>query len=346
MVLATRLRMTGGGGGGFIGPRTLPSSWGITRLAGNPIVTVSPGNVNETHEQYTPACVQLPNGDIWVYPKGASTVYAWRSTDGGETFAIQNGSNPVIGHGAGGTWDDEYAVEAAATYDAASDVIHLWYKGNANAIPSSGWAWGHATAPGSTPTVFTKDPANPILTSATVNSDLGGAGVGGDLAISDVIMIDGTFHFYGYCLYSAVYRIIHATGTTWNDPAGVSILLSAPNSSSVVEVPSVVAMPGVGLPLYAMFYSRGSSGQLATTTRVGSSADGVTWDFSDTSDVMAPTSGWEANQVFAGHMLKSGNAPYSDPAIDGSGRWRYYYSGIGGGAGHANAGLAYMLPVF
>lgn len=324
----------------------LPSSWGFTRYASNPIITVNPGNPSEATEQYVPAAIKIGSA-LWCYVKGTSVIYAWKSTNDGLTWVLQNSGSAVLSPGSGGSWDDGFVIEPVVVYDAANTTIHLWYKGYNSGAAVSGW--GHATAPDSTPTVFTKDAGNPILTEATVSTALSGATVS-DLSPGDVILIDSTFHFYGYCFVTDRYRLIQATGSTWNNPSGVSSILTASNTTThkVVQTPGVIRVPGVGTPLYAMFYADGAAQPGSRTIRMGSSANGSTWDFSDTTDILSPTgSGWEQDETYSGHFLKVSTSPWAAPLFDTTGRWKYFYSGLdNGGTHHANTGFVYMVPVW
>src|SRR5438876_896441 len=119
MVLARRLLPSAGGSGSFTGTRHLPSSWGLTRYSGNPVITVNPGNPAEAHEQYNPAGIKI-DATWWVYVKGGSTIYAWSSTDG-ITYTLANGGTAVVVPGGG--WDANFVVEPCALYDQANDLI-------------------------------------------------------------------------------------------------------------------------------------------------------------------------------------------------------------------------------
>jgi hypothetical protein len=335
--MTARRMLFGTGGGTFSGPPSLPS-WGIVRHSGNPLLTITGG---EPNEMYAPAAVELPNGDIYAYCKGAERIYAWRSTDGGETFSLANAGGQVIGP-VGGSWEHTYTLEPVALYDEDTDLIHLWYKGN-DGNPNN-WAWGHATATGSDPVSFTKDPANPILTADTVEADIGGGNIT-DLATGSVVVgPDGTFHFYGYALYGGVYHLFQATGTTFNDPGNCEAILSAPGgATTVVETPDVIRIPGVGSPLYAMFYAIGGTLSAGRTIRVGTSPDLETWDFSDATNVLSPTgTGWEEDATYSGHFIKENASPWLAPKRDDLARWRFFYSGYEDGV--AQSGIAYMTP--
>lgn len=322
---------------------SFPTDWVVTKYASNPVITIPAA---ETREQYVPAPVKLPNGDIWCYVKGESTIYAWKSTDGGETFTIQNSGNPVLSPtGVVGTgWESVAVIEPAAVYDSATDTIHLYYKGSKDASLDK-WAWGHATADGDTPTVLVRDGANPILDRPAVATALGVAGGSNvdDLAISDVVVIGGAFHFFGYCLLDTdnKYRLIRAVGTTWNDPTTITELLVAATSANVVQSPSVVRVSASGP--WAMFYTVGDLDYSPRSIRIARSNDGTTWDFSSTTDMVAAGSGWEDTAAYTGSILKSTTTPYDAAIPDESGRWRLYYSGLQSGSPTiARVGLAYL----
>lgn len=335
MVVTTRLLPTARGGAS-VAVTPFPTDWGVTKFAGNPVIDVD-NNPDETREQYDPYPIQLPNGDIWIYVKGTAVIYGWKSTDGGETFSLENGGDPVIDV-VPATWEGSFVLEPVAVYDASTDTIHLWYKGrDANPV---NWQWGHATAPGSDPTDFTRDAGNPIYTKADAQSDLGGTLT--DFAISDVIVINGVYHFYGYGNLDSEYALLHATGTTWNDPDNIETFLAAP-SGGVVSTPAVVRIPGSHN--YAMFYSYDltDASVVGRSIRVGSSPDGVNWSFSG-GDVIAPTTGWEDDAAYAGHFLRTSVYPYDLPIVDDLGRWKYYYSGEQISVDQANSGLAYLEP--
>lgn len=320
---------------------TAPSgtiNWNLTRFAGNPVISTA-DNPDEPLEQYTPAPIRLANGDIWVYVKGQYSIYAWKSTDDGETFTLENGGDPVILPETG-EWDQNFAVDPAVVYDAASNTIHLWYKGTDVVAANADWAWGHATAADSDPTTFTKDVGNPILTSTTALTDLGGAAIT-DFSLSDVIKDGTTYHFYGYARVDGRYQLVTATGTDWDNPSSVTSLLLADTDSHVVGGPTVFQLPGEDG--YRMFYSWGLSGSSGSRSlRAATSDDLSAWDFSDTAAILSPASGWESLRAHAASLLKETAAPYVAPIIDGSNRWKLYYSGQSGGV--ADTGLAYLEP--
>ena len=329
MTLAARLIATSGGGG--IALPAYPSAWLIERHVGNPVIDVA-DNPAETTEQYVPAPVILPNGDIWVYVKGASRIYAWRSTDDGETFALQNGGAPVLAPVAS-TWESHFVLEPTVTYDVATDTLHLYYKGRASGANT--WAWGHVTASASDPTDFTRDPANPILTSAQAAADLGGGTVS-DLALSCVVRIAGSIHFYGYLAHNSRYKLVQTTGADWDSPGDVEVIYTAANDNEVVETPSVIRVPSGD---YAMWWSIGGPQPDPRWIRVASSPDALDWTF-DAIDVISPVgSGWEEDEAYSGQFLRAAAGP-TPHTIDG--RWLLYYSGLEDSV--ANSGLIYVTP--
>ena len=312
-----------------------PTNWLPAREPTNPVIAV---NATETTEQYVPSPIQLDNGDIWVFVKGNTSIYAYKSTNGGVTFSIQNAGSPVLTPGAGGSWDSGFVLEPHAVYDKANATIHLYYFGYNGTVPGAGHATATVTA--SVPGSFTKDVGNPIVSASAVNTDLGGAGVGNALVITSVLKIGSTFHFYGYCIYGGAFRLLHWTGTTWNNPSSTRILLSAPtNWQSVVETPSVFSYGN----LYGMFYTLGGSQpSYGRSLFVGASSDGANWEF-DSSTIISPGGvGWESVETYSCQILRSNVSPFSSPVVDANGRWHLYYSGHDGT--HGQSGLAYLTP--
>lgn len=345
--MTLRLLLAVAKGGTASIPSVLPfTAWNVTREPNNPILTVTGG---EPNEMYAPGLVRMANDDIRLWCKGGARIYSWLSTDNGETASLDNGGSEVIGPGAGGTWDSNYALEPHMLRTGTD--IHGYYKGRGAGVNT--WGWGHATASTGSPNTFTKDAANPILTSTAVGAVLGGTCE--DLAICDVVVApNGAFIFYGYALVGGFYQLIQATGTTFNDPNSASVvsLLTATHSVAsagaecVVETPSVFRVPGTGRPLYGMLWSIGALQPGFREVRIAWTRNLLSpgsWDFSDTTPVLAPTSGWESNEAYSGHVLKESQSPWLAPDIDG-GLWRYAYSGLDN-AGHAQSGMAYFAPV-
>jgi hypothetical protein len=331
VTLAARLLASANGGGSI----TLPGapSFTVTRLAGNPLITV---NATETLEQYEPAPFRATNGDIWVYVKGQSRIYAYKSTDDGETFTIQNGGSAVLTPTAS-AWDSSFVLEPTVLYDEANGTIHMWYKGRNPGADN--WQWGHATADDSDPTSWTKDAANPIFTEANIDSDLGANVV--DFAISSVIKIGSTFHFYGYAELATGYGLVQATGTTWNDPSNAEMILQ-PGDPETVFRPSVFKDPGSGL--YVMLYSHGTGlvdpGETGNL-RMATSVNGEDWTFPGTVFMDRQGTGWEELWAYGANMMRVNVDPWAEPYTDGSGRWLLYYSGLSDDF-IAQSGLAYV----
>ena len=331
MTFGTRSRISGGG----FAPG-IPTGFTVERFVSNPVIDVD-DNPNETVEQYVPAPILLPNGDIWCYVKGTGRIYAWKSIDGGETFSLENGGNPVIEPTTG--WESEWTNEPSAVYDPDTDTVHLYYKGTNVAAENENWGWGHATALGSDPTDVTRDPGNPFLTSNAVEAGLGVGNIT-DLAGLELVVIGSVFHFYGYALWGGEYHLFHATGSDFTDPVADVVIQDAQGSDTVIQTPSVFELAG---GRFGMFYARGTTLAAGRSIRFATSDDGVTWDFSNTTDVMSPTTGWEDNSVYCAHLLKTGSRfirSFTEP------RLMLYFSGYNNATGKASAGLAYLTPTY
>src|SRR4051812_44158331 len=83
-------------GGSFL---SLPTYWAREENPNNPIFAVKSypnGNLAEEAEQYDPAPVMLPSGEIWVYVKGGYALYASSSSNGGATWTLRNDGQPVL----------------------------------------------------------------------------------------------------------------------------------------------------------------------------------------------------------------------------------------------------------
>lgn len=328
------------------------------RSAANPLITVPVGPFVtdpdalkrarglESKSQYIPAPIRLSNGDLWLYVKGDDlrAIWAYRSTDEGESFAVQNGATPVLSRGRLGAWDDVAAIDPAAFYDAETDTIHLYYKARTGSTDYGPWAWGHATAPGATPTAFTKDPANPILTAASVQTSLGLSNVD-DNYVSDVIRIGGTFFFYGGYRDGpgTDYKIFYATGTTPNNPVAQATILSPQRPYDIVQAPSVFRVSDSSG--YTMIFSEGCESACPPESRlvVAFSVDGKTW-LRVGRELLRPSAGWESAKVFAASILK-GNTRSFDLAESVNGKFLVYYSGYDGShRGTTQTGLLRLVP--
>lgn len=308
---------------------TLPTDWDVVRYQGNPAITTA-GNPNEAAEQYTPMPF-LVGSDLWVYVKGTSSIYAWKSEDDGASFVLQNANDAVIAPAAG--WESQFTLEACGLVDGTT--IHLWYKGTDDAQGDGNWGLGYATAPTSDPTAITKSGSNPIVTSAGVLADLGGSTMT-DLALSDVVLSGSTYHFYGYCQMDGRYQLIHASGNAVDNPGTWESLLLAISDIEEVAVPSVFQVDGG----WGMVYTEGT---IALTThsrdmKVAASADLTSWVF-NRQTIMGGVATWENARCYAAHLLKDKDGL---PTEDGQGRWTFFYSGQGV-TGPAQSGWAYLF---
>lgn len=300
------------------------SSYLIQRDGANPLINVPVPW--EGKSQYVPHAVRLANGDVWLVVKGDNgrCINGYRSTDGGRSFTREG----IVIAPTSGTWDAHVTIDPVVAYDAAADVIHYYYKGNQTHAGYGGWNIGHATAPGSDPLNVTKDPANPILTSASVQSFFGLPEIR-DLYFSDVVIDPwNRFVWFGgfYGPHGTPYQIFRCRGTTWNDPTPRGELVSPQAPYDFVQAPCVIRLPGSAQ--YLMWFTEGYDGTNddARLLVAATSMDCANW--TRVPGVIlnrgAPGS-WDDRKVFAASFLKGG--PKMDTPIDYAGAWRLYYSG-------------------
>lgn len=340
----------------------LPQTWAQEISANNPVVPLGTGDSATVDEQYQPTVIRVANGDIWIYVKGTGRLYAFKSTDDGETFTIQNGGLPVLEPGSAGRWDDGFVLDPSAVYDRLTDTIHLYYKGghyNLSEVIANyqSTSWGHATASGSAPTVFTKDPS-PILTSPTAVAALGASDFI-DMRLDSVIRIGSTFYFYGHIITGTAYlngndfkgRLFYATGSTWTNPIVQGYAF--PNNSDnminngwVQMDPMVFKQPGS--PIYTMLYAEGSffQGQpgASRSIKVATSRDAKVWKLSAGTFLTSSTTGdgWDAKMVYGPTILKKSIGSFIEPELV-NGKFLIYFSGLNE-AIQAASGLVRVVP--
>lgn len=324
-------------------PRPL-MSWVRERHVGNPVIQAVLDNPAESLSQYVPAPIRLPNGDIWVYVKGDYThaIWAYKSTDGGRSLAVQG---KVIDRGDPGAWDDAFAFDPAAVYDQATNTIHLWYKGTNDPSGQASWSWGHATASGDSPLAFAKDAANPILTPRDIEAALGETGVT-DNDVSNVIRIGSDFYFYGTFCSSDGYKIFYAKGSDWNTPVPQAVILTPSPGYEIVQSPTVFQHPDT--LLYVMLFTEGLLLPPGERHLVAAqSRDGTVWErlpgtFLAPSEALAARGDkpWESIRVYGASMLKASQGDFATPEpVDG--RYLLYYSGSNYGD---ETGLLFVTP--
>lgn len=337
----------------------LPQNWIQERSSANPVVPLGAGDINTIDEQYQPTVIRVQNGDIWIYVKGTRRIYAFRSTDNGETFAIQNGGSPVLDPGMEGDWDDGFVIDPCAVYEPETDTIHLYYKGghyDTNDLPALylSTGWGHATASGSSPTIFNKD-AGPVLTAATALAALGASDVV-DLRLASVIKIGGTFYFYGDMITGTSYvngsdylgRIFYATGDSWTSPIVQDYAFpnhsdNQENNGWVHMDPMVYQQPGS--PVFTMLYSEGEYYQgegLGRHIRVATSQDGRVWKQTPGTFLSSTNNSWEAQMVYGSTILRKSSGGFTEPDLM-DGKYLIYYSGLNL-ENQAASGLVRVVP--
>jgi hypothetical protein len=292
------------------------------------------GNPNEVGEQYAGSGFKLPNGEIWMYVKGTGPIYAWKSTDDGLTWALQNGGNPVLSPNKGGVqgWDNQITQDPLAVYDEDTDTIYLYYKGYNGSIHQV----GVATASGSNPTVFTKYANNPILTPSQVQSAIGVTGANvNQVNITGVVKNGSTYYFFGNAYQGTAptdqTHSFYATGTSLLEPVTQGILPGFSGNSKNYYAPFVYKAQGSNV--WTMLVTEGSylqSGETYDYRRMVSalSSDLVHWTIPISGGIVSEPrgTGWIKAQAFVGRLLIKLNG---EP-VDLNGRWLYFLSGHDG----------------
>ncbi|HEV7373332.1 MAG TPA: hypothetical protein VGN95_01325, partial [Pyrinomonadaceae bacterium] len=212
----------------------------------------------------------------------------------------------------------------------------------------------HATASGSSPNTWTKDPANPILTSASVQSVLGTATLV-DMAISSLVVNGGVYTFYGYAVEgtsgspSSRSHLFRATGTTWNNPVVQNKIITCGPQRNC-SVPEVFKHPQS--KIWTMIFTEGSYLQTPSLRDyrnlvVMTSPDGATWARLPQNDVLLNPSmtavgslGWKDRQAFAASIVKKLSG---EPELS-NGRLMMLISGVRGADLHTNSGVVYLTP--
>jgi hypothetical protein len=301
-----------------------PGRWAVDREPNTAVIHIGM-DPDENVTVYNPAPIRLENGDILVYVKqdGRGVITAFRSTDEGRTFSFEGTAIP---HGPAGAWDEGKILDPVVVHDAATGMIHLWYKAVDLEGERVNWRGrlrvGYAIAHAGSPTVFLRRP-EPVLEPAAVEAALGLApGSVEDLGLSDVLLIDGTWYFYGfYSLARDDYRIFYGTGA---DPAAITpraTVLQAGAGYDLAYEATVFRHPAS--PVYLMIFSEGAivDGSEIVHQRAAWSMDGAAWErFPEW--VLLPD---DEVRLFAGAMLKENRAPFA--AMDLSGPdVLYFYS--------------------
>lgn len=208
-----------------------PVFWGIRANPNNPTF---PLNSTETAEQYVPSPIQVGD-DLYCYIKGDRSrgIYLYKSTNNGLTWSLQNNGNPVLAPTSGSF--DEYVTDPCAVYDEEAGVIRLYYKGSTVANPLQ-FNWCVATTTPAAITTYTKAVA-PIYTAQSLATDLGlSLSNMRDNTLSDVVLIDGVYHFYFYCAFFdansgyVFYYLGYATGNSAITPDNAVTFLQSDQS--------------------------------------------------------------------------------------------------------------------
>lgn len=224
-------------------PTAVPAQWQVSKYAGNPL-TPTTGGGDLSAENYVPSPVHV-GSDTWVYKKGTTSIYVCKMTNGVPP-CVEQGA--VLTPGASGAWDSANVINPYALYDSANATIHIYYSGrNSSGIEQV----GHATCLISDPRVCTKDPANPIITTAQAQTALGIPTMR-FVNITAAAKINGTLTFYGFATDfninnqpGTVWRIFRATGT-FNAPVIAGAVAGFPANTTRLPIIYDLFQPPAG----------------------------------------------------------------------------------------------------
>lgn len=305
-----------------------------------PVPYIGGGTV-ETKSQYVPTPILLNDGTIIVYVKGDDTrsIFAYESTDNGQTYNVMNGGLPVLTP-TPSSWDSGACLDPAAVFDSDTNTIHLYYKGIVGTPGYGPWAIGYATASGNTPSILTKDLTNPLLTSSTAASFFGLSSVT-DICISSVTRYLGNWFFYGtYRGPTHPYKIFYCKGGDWTDLSLRSERISPMLPYDIVQSPCIFKRGAS----YKMLMTEGYDGfnndyhqlvQMSSNDMANWTRDGV---------LMEPGFGWDNRKIYCAQFLRKNTGEYNEP-VEINGKWLLYYSATdNNNPNKAKTGLALIEP--
>ena len=230
---------------------------------------------------------------MWYHgDDGSATRIGYATSSDGVTWS-KSSSNPVLGLGAAGSWDDEAILEPTVLFDGSN--YHMWYQGfDGNtrrigyATSSDGIAWNKSTS-------------NPVL-------GLGSAGSwdSAELRQTFVILEEGLFRMWYTGSDGSIQQFGYATSTdgiNWTKYTGNPTMgRGAAGTWDDVWIASQrVIMNG---SLYEMLYSAfdGSNVRIGYAT----SSDGLAWTKYNGNPVInqGSTGTWDDRFLFVGSVIK------------------------------------------
>ena len=275
------------------------------KYEGNPVL-------NSGTADWESSSVSFPfvrkEGDIWkMWYNGQNASYTrigYATSNDGISWT-KYASNPVMGVGTAGSWDDEGVFNPQIIFDGS--VYHMWYGGWDGTLRASPpWIgngrWGYATS--NDGINWTKaDSINPVL-------GLGNPGEwdADGLYGSSIMYIDSLFHCWYGGLNGINGRIGHATsvdGKHWQrDTLNNPVLdIGAAGEWDALYVFMPYVLYNADSARYEMAYTGGTDHE-ATHIGFATSADGKIWTKNPNNPVLRPGPElWDGGSVWSPNFL-------------------------------------------
>ena len=219
-----------------------------------------------------------------------------RAEDGEGAEWAKHPANPVLTAGPPGTWDSTSVHDPRVVYEGG--VYRMWYSG----YDGRHWRIGYATS--SDGVLWAKHPSNPVLSPGEAG-DWDESGV----AYSSVLVKDGLYRMWYQGLGQAgVWRIGYAVsgdGVQWQKSPISPVFSPGSNDDwdgQKVMTPQVIKIGAK----YLMFYTGAPLWGIGYAT----SKDGILWQRTSASPIMAPGQGggWDGVQILTLSVLLEGDA--------------------------------------
>jgi formylglycine-generating enzyme required for sulfatase activity/predicted GH43/DUF377 family glycosyl hydrolase len=277
-------------------PTVLDFAGQFTRTQASPVLAIGTAGAWDSYSVSEDAVIfDGFNFKMW-YTNYDSSIHSRRiglasSTDG--LNWTKNVSNPVLGLGGAGAFDDQTATVGSVIYD--NGTYKMWYSG----YDGSYERIGYATSPDGI--AWTKYTSNPVM-------DHGPSGTFDSIYAwgPKVIKVGATYHMW-YTGHSGEgsYNIGHATspdGIAWTKDAANPVLTNSANGWDLMYITagSVLYFNGA----FHLWYS-GFDGSYVYRIGYAKSADGVTWTKGSNNPVLniGPSGGFDSTYVYEPSVL-------------------------------------------
>jgi predicted GH43/DUF377 family glycosyl hydrolase len=205
-----------------IGYATSPDGITWTKFSGNPVLDVgSPGLWDDEFVYWPSVIFDGTTYHMWYAGgSGSSWQIGYASSSDGISWT-KSPSNPILGPGPGGTWDDYWVFSPEIHFDGT--VYHMWYTGYDGSIRRIGYATSTDRI------TWTKYPGNPVL-------DVGPSGSWDDFyaSVPQIVIVGGTYHMVYTGHDGSTFRLGYASSTdgiNWVKEPSNPILYFGPTGS-------------------------------------------------------------------------------------------------------------------